>query len=187
MASLWYAFNPLIPNVSNTWIKTAFKSGILSRVIFFNNKHEFTQSWKTASDWSAVDERKWLFDSADIRGEGNAWRTPKDVCMGGYHRSRKVKLSDKKSFLFYGYSPRISQIPLLFLLGQIYFFTHHPVFKLLWYNVTIYPLESEQVWSCLCQYPRNSFSFTHPFLLHGRKGGCVLSGHQMCVCDSSTT
>ena len=47
-------------------------SAILSRVTFFNNKHEFTQSWKTASDWSAVDERKWLFESADVRGGENA-------------------------------------------------------------------------------------------------------------------
>ena len=38
----------------------------------FNNKHKFTQSWETASDWSAVDERKWLFESADVRGGGNA-------------------------------------------------------------------------------------------------------------------
>ena len=29
-----------------------------------------TVSWKTASDWSAVYERKWLFVSADVRGEG---------------------------------------------------------------------------------------------------------------------
>lgn len=44
--------------------------------IAVNDKHEFTQSWKTASDWSAVDEWNWLIELADVRGGENSWRNP---------------------------------------------------------------------------------------------------------------
>ena len=40
--------------------------------ITVNDKHEFTQGWKTASDWSAVDEWNWLIESADVRGGENS-------------------------------------------------------------------------------------------------------------------
>ena len=35
------------------------------KILFLFIHHHFTQGWDTASDWSAVEERKWLFESAD--------------------------------------------------------------------------------------------------------------------------
>ena len=42
----------------------------------FNNKHEFTQSWGTASDWSAPHERKCLFVSANVSGAEEGMTNP---------------------------------------------------------------------------------------------------------------